>query len=48
MKMILDDGSWVLMPLSGTEPVVRVYGEAAAPADLEKLMATPRAFVLNP
>jgi len=30
---------------SGTEPVVRVYCEAASPADLESLVAAARSFV---
>ncbi len=48
MKMIRGDGSWVLMRLSGTEPVVRVYCEAAAPAELDRLVECARAFVFNP
>ncbi len=28
MKLILDDGSWILVRESGTEPVARVYAEA--------------------
>ena len=28
LKLLFDDDSWVLMRLSGTEPVVRCYGEA--------------------
>jgi len=36
-KFILDDGSWVCLRPSGTEPVVRVYLEAGTPADLERL-----------
>ncbi len=30
-KFVLEDGNWVLMRASGTEPVVRVYIEATAP-----------------
>ncbi|HLI34093.1 MAG TPA: phosphoglucomutase/phosphomannomutase family protein [Terriglobia bacterium] len=48
LKMICQDGSWILMRLSGTEPVVRVYGEAASDRELEKLMTAAKAFVLNP
>jgi phosphoglucomutase len=32
---IFNDGSWVLMRPSGTEPVVRFYGESTSTADLE-------------
>jgi phosphomannomutase len=38
-KLIFEDGSWLLIRASGTEPVVRVYVEAVAPtpqAALEK------------
>lgn len=48
VKMVFEDGSWVLMRLSGTEPVVRVYGEAASPPDLEKLMGAAKDFILKP
>ncbi|HEX5481142.1 MAG TPA: phosphoglucomutase/phosphomannomutase family protein [Terriglobia bacterium] len=47
LKMICEDGSWVLMRMSGTEPVVRVYAEAASQPDLEKLMNSAKAFVLH-
>ncbi len=47
LKMIFEDGSWVLMRPSGTEPVVRIYCEAHTPTDLERLMASAKAFVLN-
>ena len=30
-KFYLDDGSWVLMRMSGTEPLMRVYAEATTP-----------------
>ncbi|HEV8385890.1 MAG TPA: phosphoglucomutase/phosphomannomutase family protein [Candidatus Acidoferrales bacterium] len=30
LKLIFEDGSWVLMRLSGTEPLVRVYTEAGS------------------
>ena len=39
VKWIRQDGSWVLVRVSGTEPVVRVYAEAADPAALEALVA---------
>lgn len=37
LKLMLDDGSWVLMRLSGTEPLVRVYTEAATLAASARL-----------
>jgi phosphomannomutase len=48
LKMILQNGSWVLMRLSGTEPVVRVYCEAASESDLNRLAEAAKAFVLKP
>jgi phosphoglucomutase len=48
LKMIMGDGSWVLMRPSGTEPVVRVYCEAPSPAELERLVNSAKAFVMNP
>lgn len=48
LKMILDDRSWVLMRPSGTEPVVRVYCEAPAQPELDRLVAAAKAFVFEP
>ena len=45
LQLNFDDGSWVLMRPSGTEPVVRVYTETAAPADSEKLAEQARAWI---
>ncbi len=47
LKMILADGSWVLMRPSGTEPVVRLYCEAPVQSELDKLVASAKAFVLE-
>ena len=30
-KFLTDDGSWLLVRFSGTEPLVRVYAEASSP-----------------
>ncbi len=38
-KFYLDDGSWVLLRTSGTEPLVRIYSEAADPDAVEKRLA---------
>jgi phosphoglucomutase len=48
LKMILEDGAWVLMRPSGTEPVVRVYCEAASEAERDRLAAAARTFVTSP
>jgi phosphoglucomutase len=37
LKLIFEDGSWILMRPSGTEPVVRIYTEAAKLAAAKKL-----------
>ena len=38
-KFYLEDGSWVLMRMSGTEPLMRVYAEATTRARVEDLIA---------
>jgi phosphomannomutase len=38
-KFYLADGSWVLFRTSGTEPLVRVYSEAADKAAVEARLA---------
>jgi phosphomannomutase len=38
-KFYLADGSWVLLRASGTEPLVRVYSEAASAAEVEARLA---------
>jgi phosphoglucomutase len=42
MKLILEDGSWILVRESGTEPVARVYAEAKSQADCVALAQTAR------
>jgi len=45
LKLILDDGSWVLMRPSGTEPVVRIYTEAATAEASQELADKARAWI---
>ena len=45
MKLIFDNGSWVLMRPSGTEPVVRIYAEAESVAASEKLAEEAKAWI---
>jgi len=45
-KLLLADGSWMLFRKSGTEPVVRLYGEASSEARLAEVMAAGRNFIL--
>ncbi|HEU0005706.1 MAG TPA: phosphoglucomutase/phosphomannomutase family protein [Terriglobia bacterium] len=47
LKLILQDGSWILLRLSGTEPVARCYVEAHSPEELNQLTETAREFVLG-
>lgn len=46
-KYMFDDGSWMLFRKSGTEPVVRLYGEAGSQAALDTLMKAGEQFILN-
>lgn len=40
IKHWLEDGSWLLVRASGTEPVLRIYAEAAQPEQARKLVDT--------
>ena len=46
-KMVFTDGSWILFRPSGTEPLLRCYGEARTPKDLETLMQAARELILK-
>lgn len=46
-KLLLEDGSWMLFRKSGTEPVVRLYGEASNEARLAEVVAAGRQFILS-
>jgi len=37
-KVILEDGSWVLVRPSGTEPLIRVFAESKDPEKAQKLV----------
>jgi alpha-D-glucose phosphate-specific phosphoglucomutase len=47
LRLDFDDGSWLLMRPSGTEPVVRYYVEARSPADLARLIDDGRQALLG-
>lgn len=47
VKYLFDDGSWLLLRMSGTEPVVRCYAETQTRKDLEVLLETGSKFVLS-
>jgi phosphoglucomutase len=48
LKLLFEDGSWVLMRPSGTEPVVRFYAESTSEADLTKLLEYGRQWITEP
>jgi alpha-D-glucose phosphate-specific phosphoglucomutase len=45
LKLIFDDGAWLLMRPSGTEPLIRIYTEAATPAESHKIAEEARAWI---
>jgi phosphoglucomutase len=47
LKLVFSDGSWICYRLSGTEPVVRVYSEAANPAELVKLSTAAKQWIFE-
>lgn len=46
-KFLLENNAWVLFRKSGTEPVVRVYGEAPDNNILAKILSAAEAFILE-
>jgi phosphoglucomutase len=44
-KLILEDGSWLLMRASGTEPVIRLYVESDSQKGLEKVSRAGEDFI---
>jgi phosphoglucomutase len=46
-KFCFEDGSWILMRLSGTEPLLRVYAEASSPAASAKLTSEAKKWILD-
>ena len=38
MKFLLEGDAWVMMRPSGTEPLVRIYAEAATTQEVEALL----------
>jgi phosphomannomutase len=45
LKLICDDGSWILLRLSGTEALMRVYTETPSQAESARLAEEARAWV---
>ena len=42
VKLLLEDGAWVLIRPSGTEPLFRIYVEAATLQEVEEILAATR------
>ncbi|MDQ3133887.1 MAG: phosphoglucomutase/phosphomannomutase family protein, partial [Acidobacteriota bacterium] len=47
VKFIFDDGAWLLLRPSGTEPLVRIYAESESEQDLEVLLEQGRKYLLG-
>ena len=47
VKFIFENGSWLLMRPSGTEPLVRIYAESESATDLEVLLEQGRKYLLG-
>jgi phosphoglucomutase len=47
VKFLFEDGSWLLLRPSGTEPLVRIYAESESADDLEVLLEQGRKFLLG-
>ncbi len=45
LELTFDDGAWLLMRPSGTEPLIRAYAEAATPAESQKIVEEARAWI---
>ncbi len=41
-RYVLDDGSWLLVRFSGTEPLIRIYAEAHTPQQVQRLLDSGR------
>ncbi|MCS6989915.1 MAG: phosphoglucomutase/phosphomannomutase family protein [Chloroherpetonaceae bacterium] len=45
VKMICDDGSWLLVRFSGTEPVVRFYAESSSEKQTAEMIAIAKSWI---
>ncbi len=41
-KFTLDDGSWLLIRFSGTEPIMRIYTETTSPDRVQRILKAGR------
>ena len=47
VQLTFEDGSWILMRPSGTEPVVRIYTESDTKAESDKLATDARVWIVQ-
>jgi phosphomannomutase len=47
VKLRLDDGGWLLLRSSGTEPVLRIYAESASPPEVQRLLEAGEALLVR-
>jgi phosphoglucomutase len=47
LKLVFEDGAWVLLRLSGTEPLMRVYTEAATEKESARICEDARAWIFS-
>ncbi len=47
IKLVFADGAWLLMRMSGTEPLVRIYTETGSPAESERLADQAKQWLLG-
>ena len=47
VKYIAEDASWLMFRTSGTEPIIRIYSEAASSTQVSKLLAYGKELALQ-
>jgi len=47
VKLILEDGSWLMLRVSGTEPIIRIYAESKSLKRTREMLAFGRNFILK-
>ena len=45
VKLYFDNGAWLLVRPSGTEPLLRVYAEASSPELVQEILAGAESFI---